>query len=127
MKNLATKIFTFEACHSLPYHKGQCANLHGHSYKLEVTIEGTPIENELNEECGMIMDFSNIKKGVKEIVLNKVDHSNLNIIFSNPTAEVMCKSFFQDLKKYFYDNFNTELYSVKLWETATCFVEVRSE
>ncbi|MBR6908475.1 6-carboxytetrahydropterin synthase, partial [bacterium] len=53
-----TKIFKFEAAHWLPFYDGACHNLHGHSYKLEVTVTGEVKENVKNPQCGMIIDFS---------------------------------------------------------------------
>jgi len=80
---IITKTFTFDSSHSLSWHKGKCKNLHGHTYKLEVSIKG-----ELNEN-GIVMDFSDLKKIVKKIILEKYDHQHLNLFFNNPTAEVM--------------------------------------
>ena len=61
-----TKEFSFEASHALYRHDGLCKNVHGHSYKLHVTIIGNPIEESKNVKFGMIIDFSDLKKIVKE-------------------------------------------------------------
>ena len=82
-----TKIFKFEACHYLPHYVGKCHNLHGHSYKLEVTVTG-PLITE-GEKTGMIIDFGDLKSIVKKLVVDKYDHSNLNEFFKDPTAENM--------------------------------------
>ena len=55
-----TKIFKFEACHNLPHYEGACHNLHGHSYKLEVTVGGTVETSTNNPKCGMIVDFKDL-------------------------------------------------------------------
>ena len=85
-----TKRFSFEACHHLPYYKGACHNIHGHSYKLDVTVGGEVIEDKNNEKCGMIIDFKDLKEIVNRVV-NHLDHSNLNEYFENPTAENIAK------------------------------------
>ena len=86
-----TRKFEFESCHFLNDDFGACARMHGHSYKLEVTVRGVPENN------GMITDFGNLKILVKEIIIDQLDHNNLNlikdengrIIFKQPTAENM--------------------------------------
>ena len=55
-----TKLFEFEACHHLPHYDGACHNLHGHSYKLEVTVSGQVSKNENDPKCGMIIDFKDL-------------------------------------------------------------------
>lgn len=120
----ATKTFTFDSCHHLPFHKGKCANKHGHTYKLEVTIQGRTVKEE-NAECGMITDFSNLKEIVKSTILDKYDHRDLNDYYDNPTCEVMCKDFFIALKSKFGElNTNYCLHKITLYETATSYAEV---
>lgn len=72
-----TKIFTFETAHILYGYDGKCKNLHGHSYKLFVTIKGVPIKDMNHQKNGMVMDFSDLKKIVKEEVVDLWDHSVL--------------------------------------------------
>jgi len=76
-----TKQFDFEAAHFLTKYHGKCERLHGHSYKLFVTVEGPLQEN------GMVIDFVILKKIVKERIIEKFDHQSLNDFFENPTAE----------------------------------------
>lgn len=76
-----TRRFTFEASHELPWHPGKCARLHGHSYVLDVTVEGP-----LNAD-GIVVDFGDIKSTVTKHVLGDYDHQHLNEILPNPTAE----------------------------------------
>lgn len=114
-----TKHFGFEACHHLPYYEGACHNVHGHSYKLDVTVGGQVIKD--GPKQGMIIDFKDLKKIVKENVVDKLDHSDLNNIYANPTAELMVTdiaySIMQKLPKEVY------LVSVKLWETEDSYAE----
>jgi 6-pyruvoyltetrahydropterin/6-carboxytetrahydropterin synthase len=65
-----TKIFTFETAHALHGYDGKCKNLHGHSYKLSVTLIGTPINNSSHVKNGMVMDFGDLKKIVKEDIVD---------------------------------------------------------
>ena len=93
MNNLirVTRHEEFETAHLLPGYNGGCGRLHGHSYKLEVTVSGPIIEDETNPKCGMIIDFKDLKKIVNEVAVDKYDHSYLNDYFPNPTAEIMVK------------------------------------
>lgn len=70
-----TKIFTFETAHVLYNYDGKCKNLHGHSYKLFVTVKGTPINDLDHPKNGMVVDFGDIKKIVKSEILNVWDHA----------------------------------------------------
>lgn len=116
-----TKIFGFEACHNLPYYEGACHNLHGHSYKLEVTVGGSIVTSTSNPKCGMIIDFKDLKKIVNEVAVDKYDHSYLNDFFPNPTAEIMVKQIATDIISKLPKD--VHLVSCKLWETATSYAE----
>ena len=70
-----TKEFSFEMAHALTNYDGKCANIHGHSYKMEVTILGKPLRDEDSPKLGMVMDFSDLKKIVKEAVIDEFDHA----------------------------------------------------
>ena len=72
-----TKIFTFETAHVLYNYDGKCKNMHGHSYKLFVTVKGTPINDINNVKNGMVVDFGDIKKIVKEEIVDVRDHAVL--------------------------------------------------
>ena len=74
-----TKQFTFETGHALYGHDGKCKNIHGHSYKLSVTIFGKPLGDSKSSKFGMIMDFSDLKKIVKEEIINPLDLSLIHI------------------------------------------------
>lgn len=103
--------FRFDAAHKLDWHSGKCKNLHGHTYKLRVLVKG-----DLNEN-GIIIDFKELEDIVKKEVMDILDHSYLNEIIKNPTAENICVWIWDKLK-----NKTIGLYEIKLWETADSFV-----
>lgn len=72
-----TKSFNFETAHALYGYDGKCKNIHGHSYKLFVTVKGQPIEDASNPKFGMVIDFGDIKKIVKAKVVDWFDHAIL--------------------------------------------------
>ena len=72
-----TKIFTFETAHVLYNYDGKCKNMHGHSYKLFVTVKGNPIDDINNEKNGMVVDFGDIKKIVNAEIIDVWDHAVL--------------------------------------------------
>ena len=114
-----TKEFLFDAAHRLTEYKGKCEHLHGHTYKLHVTVEGSIKKN------GLVVDFVDLKKIVNEKVLNKLDHSYLNDFFKNPSAEIVIKWIWaqlKDMKKY-----GVKLYEIVLWENPTSFVTYRGK
>ena len=136
-----TKEFDFEMAHALWEYDGLCKNVHGHSYKLFVTVIGTPIADENNTKEGMVIDFGDLKRIVKPIIVDKLDHSvvlnkkapsdylkNLSPMFDRihlldyqPTCENMVIDFAMQIKERLSDNI--ELFSIKLNETATSFAE----
>lgn len=69
----------------LPNHPGRCARLHGHSYRLEVALEG-PLQS-VGPAAGMVVDFDTLSQVVKELVMGELDHRSLNELLDNPTAE----------------------------------------
>lgn len=119
-----TKEFTFEASHRLPHHDGKCANPHGHSYRLEVTITGSVIES--GPKRGMIADFGEIKKIVNEKIIDKIDHQDLNEVFKDmdTTAENLVIEFARVLDGEIFGQ-NGELSEIKLYETATSCATVK--
>jgi 6-pyruvoyltetrahydropterin/6-carboxytetrahydropterin synthase len=104
-----TKEFTFDAAHKLDWHKGKCKNLHGHTYKLGITIKG-----KLNKN-GVVIDFIDLKKIINNEVIKILDHKYLNDIIENPTAENTIVWIWNQLK----DKLN--LTKIKLWETPTSY------
>ena len=75
MKIRITKHFDFEAAHALHGYDGKCKNIHGHSYQLYVTIIGTPIEEKDHPKKGMVLDFGDLKRIVKQEIIDVYDHS----------------------------------------------------
>src|ERR1700676_3374971 len=84
---------TFSSGHALRGYKGKCENVHGHNYKVRVTLEGPHLDS-----IGLLYDFTHLKRVIREIV-GGVDHKFLNDMAPfdviNPSAE--------NLAKYFYD------------------------
>jgi 6-pyruvoyltetrahydropterin/6-carboxytetrahydropterin synthase len=120
---LITKIFHFESAHYLPGHRGKCAHLHGHSYKLEVTLRG-PIKNAPGEsDHGMVMDFGDLSSLMKASVIERLDHEEIGAVTGlHTTAE--------NLAHWIWDELVTHglpeplLYRIRLWETESGFVEI---
>jgi 6-pyruvoyltetrahydropterin/6-carboxytetrahydropterin synthase len=137
-----TKQFNFETGHALYGYDGKCKNVHGHSYKLSVTVIGTPITDSTNVKYGMVIDFSDLKKIVKEEIVDVFDHATVfnkntpHIELANelserghdvilveyqPTSENMVIDFAAKIKKRLPQNIN--LHSLRLQETETSFAE----
>jgi 6-pyruvoyltetrahydropterin/6-carboxytetrahydropterin synthase len=112
------KSFTFEAAHVLPNHPGKCARLHGHSYRLEVALEG-PLQSG-GPAAGMIEDFEVISRIVKEAVVSKLDHRSLNELIENPTAENIVVWVWANLAHRL-----PQLAELTLWETRKASVVLR--
>ncbi len=70
-----TKAFKFEMAHALKGYDGPCKNIHGHSYELLVTIAGHPIRDESHPKLGMVMDFGDLKKVVRNEIVDEFDHA----------------------------------------------------
>ena len=105
----------------------ECNNIngHGHNYELEVTVEGTP-----DAKTGMIVDIWALDSVVKDHVIQLVDHKNLNLDVDFlagqiPTAEIIVKSFWQQLEKPVNKLGTAKLYRLRLLETKNNFAEYR--
>lgn len=109
---LLSKEFSFDSAHFLTKYHGKCERLHGHTYRLRVTVEGV-----VNED-GMVMDFKELKDLINEKVINIYDHQNLNDFFENPSAELVAMKIWNDL----VNELPVKLYEITLWETADSFV-----
>lgn len=120
-----TKGFSFDAAHFLPNHKGKCSSMHGHTYRLEVTVvrgNGKLIESGSDE--GMVIDFTDLKAIVKAEVIDKVDHKVLNDVFSfRTTAENIAAHIFSVLTEKL-QSLDVKVEKVKLWETPDSYAEV---
>ncbi|WP_066759656.1 6-pyruvoyl trahydropterin synthase family protein [Crocinitomix algicola] len=77
MKLRVTKIFDFETAHALWGYDGKCKNIHGHSYKLTISITGKVIQDNTAVKNGMIIDFSDLKKIINKAVVDDFDHALL--------------------------------------------------
>ncbi|AGC76367.1 6-pyruvoyltetrahydropterin/6-carboxytetrahydropterin synthase [Nonlabens dokdonensis] len=137
-----TKEFTFETGHALYGYDGKCRNVHGHSYKLAVTVIGTPIDDLGHVKHGMVIDFGDLKKIIKEEIVEPFDHAtvfNKNtphvelakelsdrghdviLVDYQPTSEMMIIDFADKIKKRLPDNI--QLHHLRLRETETSYAE----
>ncbi len=112
------KSFSFEAAHVLPHHPGKCGRLHGHSYRLEVAIEG-PLQAQ-GPATGMIEDFDVVSRVVRASVIAELDHRSLNELIENPTAERIALWAWERLARELRG-----LAELTLWETPTSSVVLR--
>jgi 6-pyruvoyltetrahydropterin/6-carboxytetrahydropterin synthase len=113
-----TKEFTFASAHALPFHEGKCKYLHGHEWKLLVTVEGA-----INEH-GMVLDFSDLKRIVTKYAINQFDHGYINALLYNPTAENLCVYIWNVLQ---YDGGLRGIKEIKLYETPTSCAVLTNE
>lgn len=137
-----TKQFSFETGHALYGYDGKCKNVHGHSYKLSVTVIGTPILDNTNVKFGMVIDFTDLKTIVREEIVDNFDHAtvfNKNtphvelakelsnrghhviLVDYQPTSENMVVDFAQKIQNRLPKNI--QLHSLKLQETESSFAE----
>ncbi len=136
-----TKHFHFEMGHSLYAYNGRCRNIHGHSYKLEVTLIGEPKKQPGHPQDGMVFDFGELKKIVTEHLVNKLDHAllvnklvpekqqeilqttndRLIVVDFQPTSENLTVYIAETLQQYLPTY--VSLFSVRLYETASSFAE----
>ncbi len=104
---------TFAAGHALRGYRGKCENVHGHNYRVQLTIEGAELDS-----IGLLVDFVEVKKRIRGVV-EYLDHRFINDLppfdTLNPSAENMAK--------YFYDEIGAGLKGgarlgrVTIWET----------
>jgi len=83
-----TKKFDFEMAHALKDYDGICAQIHGHSYCLSVTVIGTPICQDNHPKNGMVMDFRELKKMIREEIVDRCDHALM--LNKSQNAEICC-------------------------------------
>ena len=136
-----TKEFDFEMAHALWNYDGACKNIHGHSYRLFVTIIGNPITDENNVKFGMVLDFKDLKQIVYSNVIEIFDHSL--IVYKKANGESL-ESVKKMYEKVFVFDFqptcenliihiadiitpklprSLTLFSLKLYETASSYAE----
>jgi 6-pyruvoyltetrahydropterin/6-carboxytetrahydropterin synthase len=137
-----TKKFTFETGHALYGYDGKCRNVHGHSYKLHVTVIGHPISDVDHVKYGMVIDFSDLKEIVKKEIVSVFDHAtvfnkntphvelakeleerghNVLLVDYQPTSEMMIIDFAEKIKKQLPQHI--QLHSLKLQETDTSYAQ----
>lgn len=118
MRITVTVSTTFAAAHRLPDHEGKCRRLHGHTYGLEVTVEGDP--QETGPAAGMVMDFAELRERVTEMIVKPLDHQMLNDLFDFvPTTEAVAAWAFSRLS-----DSGLPVTRVRLAEGPNAFVEV---
>ncbi len=137
-----TKQFSFETGHALYGYDGKCRNVHGHSYKLFVTVIGKPISEANHVKLGMVIDFSDLKKIVKDKIVDIFDHAtvfnkntphielakelkdrdhNVILVDYQPTTEMMIIDFADVIKAELPSHI--QLHSLKLQETDSSYAE----
>lgn len=111
---------TFAAGHSLRGYHGQCEHLHGHNYRVRVTLEGERLDS-----AGLLVDFSEIKRLMRSLI-ERWDHRFLNEVppfdVVNPTAENMARYFYEEMVRGLEAGARevpVRLAEVKIWETDT--------
>lgn len=117
---------SFAAGHALREYKGKCENVHGHNYRIQITVEGEKLNR-----IGLLVDFVEVKRVLREVSA-RLDHQFINDLepftVINPSAE--------NIAKYFYDQINEGLQledaetpvriaQVKVWETDTSIAVYR--
>ncbi len=146
MKIRVTKEFRFEMGHALHGYDGLCKNVHGHSYRLFVTVIGKPITDIYDEKLGMVVDFGDLKRIVNREIVDKFDHAivlnetqkdeiipvegsplfeRYYLLPYQPTCENMIADFAERIKKQLPEGI--ALYSLKMHETATSYAEWYAE
>lgn len=137
-----TKEFTFETGHALFGYDGKCRNVHGHSYHLSVTVIGTPITETGHKKLGMVIDFGDLKRIVREEIVDPFDHATVfngntphvalaetlkenghKVILADyqPTSENMVSDFASKIRRRLPRGI--ELHSLRLRETGTAYAE----
>jgi len=136
-----TREFTFEMAHVLQNYDGPCRNVHGHSYRLFVTITGVPVNDTANPKNGMVIDFSDLKRLVMSRIVDIFDHAvvvssdydtekmqmmkqtfgNTVVTEYQPTCENLVADFAERLRNELPEG--VELHSLKLYETAKSYSE----
>ncbi|HYF94303.1 MAG TPA: 6-carboxytetrahydropterin synthase QueD [Symbiobacteriaceae bacterium] len=119
-----TRIFSFDAAHRLEDYVGKCNNLHGHTYRLELTVRGRP------DHRGIVLDFGDLKQIFKEHYEPILDHQYLNdsLPMVNTTAENLAIWFFDYWEaqvRPLYPNVNPV--KLRIWETENAYVTLTYE
>lgn len=107
---------TFAAGHALRNYKGSCENVHGHNFRVQVTIEGERLD-----DTGMLVDFLDVKKSMQDVIA-RLDHRFLNEVppfdVKNPSAENIAEHFYEVMSQDLSHNpVAIRIREVKVWET----------
>lgn len=109
-----TIISDFAAAHNLRFYEGECERLHGHNWKVEVTVAGRRLDR-----SGLAMDFKVLKK-ILENILERLDHKYLNEIMpfdrENPSSENIARYIFNQFKKEIKGK-GIKVARVRVWES----------
>ncbi len=136
-----TKKFKFESAHALLGYDGPCKNIHGHSYKMAVTVIGKPLNDANSPKDGMVMDFGVLKQIVNEGIIKPFDHAlilnantkNINspevkslsekliLVNYQPSCENLLTDFVERIKNKLPNNI--KLFSIRLNETSSSYAE----
>lgn len=136
-----TKEFSFEMAHVLWNYDGPCRNVHGHSYRLFVTVSGSPLNDRSDPRDGMVLDFTDLKKIIRKEIISVFDHAvvvsryfdkdktemftrmfgNTVVVDYQPTCENLIADFAERIKKFLPAG--VKLHNLKLYETATSYSE----
>ena len=137
--DLTIEASTSVACaHFLPYYKGLCSHLHGHEWKIVVRVARDQFNHDIDldafstksltelkgEKKGMLLDFGDLKKILKEHIHNRFDHNFLNDLMPNPTAENIAIYIYNHLYKIIEEK-QARLVYVAVYETSTNKVELK--
>ncbi len=112
---LVTKEFSFDAAHQLPNYDGKCERLHGHTWRLQVTVRA-----ELDPHDGIAFDFVELKRTIEERVVELLDHAYLNDFLVHPSAENLCLWVWDRCR-------DLPLFEVRCWETPTSCATLRAD
>lgn len=108
----------FSAAHRIEDYEGKCSNLHGHTYQVEVEVEGDNLD-----EINILLDLDQLRDRLNE-VLSELDHKDLNTILGrNVTAEKICEYIYNNLRKHI-DSPWVSLFRVRVYETPSMWAEV---
>ena len=136
-----TRLFEFDAGHRIPNHNSKCKNMHGHRYKLELTLSGAVLQTPSKSFEGMVLDFSDVKKIANDFLetldhaflvyerdlelLNFLENTDTKFVKMSqiPTVENMAFFILEGLNPLFEKTYNQTLKikRLKLWETPNCY------
>jgi len=111
---LVSREFSFVGAHQLPHYQGKCERLHGHTWRLRVTVQAQVGPD------GIAFDFAELGRIVRDKVIEKLDHTFLNDMIPNPSAENIAYWVWEQLKEL-------PLLEIRVWESEDTFVTLRRE